>query len=289
MHNGDPVVLVGGVRTAIGRFGGAFQGRRRPRARRGLHPRGTRPVGVEPAAVDEVVMGRSARSAPTRTTPAAARSLPGSRPGDGDERQPPLLLGAAGDRGRPPGVLTGQAPVVVAGGDESMSRQPFLDYGARDGSRLGDRALRRRHALARDRPVPRATTMGVTAEIVAARLRRLAEPSRMCSRRAVSSAAAPPTAAGHFAEEIVPVTVPRSQRQSRSAGRASAARHDGGEAGPAAAGLRRRRHGHGGQLVGHQRRRGRRRAHARVEAARRGLRPAPPRSWRSRQRHRARR
>ena len=38
-------------------------------------------------------------------------------------------------------ILTGQAAVVVAGGDESMTRQPFLDYHARDGFRLGPREV----------------------------------------------------------------------------------------------------------------------------------------------------
>lgn len=35
----------------------------------------------------------------------------------------------------------GGVDVAVAGGNESMSRMPFLDFGARDGYRLGDRAL----------------------------------------------------------------------------------------------------------------------------------------------------
>ena len=43
----------------------------------------------------------------------------------------------------------------VAGGDESMSRMPFYDFGARDGYRLGDRDAGRRHRDDADRPVPR--------------------------------------------------------------------------------------------------------------------------------------
>jgi acetyl-CoA C-acetyltransferase len=35
----------------------------------------------------------------------------------------------------------GGADIIVAGGDENMSRLPFLDYGARNGYRLGDRTL----------------------------------------------------------------------------------------------------------------------------------------------------
>ena len=38
-------------------------------------------------------------------------------------------------------VLLGDAGIVVAGGNESMSRQPFLDYQARDGWRLGTHQL----------------------------------------------------------------------------------------------------------------------------------------------------
>ena len=40
MHNDDPIALVGGVRTAIGRFGGALKDVEAARPRRRLHPRG---------------------------------------------------------------------------------------------------------------------------------------------------------------------------------------------------------------------------------------------------------
>src|SRR3546814_6317216 len=38
-------------------------------------------------------------------------------------------------------LLWGGVDVVVAGGDESMSRTPFLDFSARSNGRLGDRTL----------------------------------------------------------------------------------------------------------------------------------------------------
>ena len=38
-------------------------------------------------------------------------------------------------------VMLGSADIVVAGGDENMSSQPFLDYQARDGWRLGPRKV----------------------------------------------------------------------------------------------------------------------------------------------------
>ncbi|HZS93341.1 MAG TPA: thiolase family protein, partial [Chloroflexota bacterium] len=38
-------------------------------------------------------------------------------------------------------IMTGAAEVVVAGGDENMSMQPFLDYQGREGYTLGNRSL----------------------------------------------------------------------------------------------------------------------------------------------------
>ncbi len=62
----------------------------------------------------------------------------------------------------------GGIDVAVAGGDESMSRTPFLEYGARGNSRLGDRTLLDGTLAILTDPFS-GRHMGTTAEVVASR------------------------------------------------------------------------------------------------------------------------
>jgi acetyl-CoA C-acetyltransferase len=105
-------------------------------------------------------------------------------------------------------ILTGQAAVVVAGGDESMSRQPFLDYGARDGFRLGSRELVDGTLSLVTDPFGR-YPMGMTAERVAERYGvSRQEQDRFAARSQRLAAAA--RDGGDFDAEVVPVTPPRA-------------------------------------------------------------------------------
>jgi acetyl-CoA C-acetyltransferase len=101
-------------------------------------------------------------------------------------------------------LLWGGVDVVVAGGDESMSRTPFLDYESRGNARLGNRALLDGTLAILTDPFTNAH-MGITAENVAERydVSRLAQDefAAESQRRAASDAAK-----AAFAEEIVTVT-----------------------------------------------------------------------------------
>lgn len=94
---------------------------------------------------------------------------------------------------------------MLAGGDESMTRMPFYDFGARNGNRLGDRSLV-------DGTVGMLTDpfnnihMGVTAENVARKYgvtRREQDEFALESQRRAAS----PEAQAAFAEEITPVEI----------------------------------------------------------------------------------
>jgi acetyl-CoA C-acetyltransferase len=63
-------------------------------------------------------------------------------------------------------IRWGAAEIAVAGGDESMSRMPFYDFGARNGWRLGDRTLVDGTVAMLTDPF-HGVHMGVTAERVA--------------------------------------------------------------------------------------------------------------------------
>ena len=98
-----------------------------------------------------------------------------------------------------------QLDIAVAGGDESMTRMPFYDFGARNGYRLGDRALVDGTVMMLTDPF-HGIHMGVTAENVAAKYgvsrQEQDEFAAESQRRAAS-----PAARAAFAEEIVPVEV----------------------------------------------------------------------------------
>jgi len=102
-------------------------------------------------------------------------------------------------------LATGAADVVVAGGDENMSRLPFLDFGARDGYRLGHRTLLDGTLAVLTDPFS-GVPMGATAEAVAKHydVSRLAQDefAAESQRRAATA-----EAKAAFAEEIVPVEI----------------------------------------------------------------------------------
>jgi acetyl-CoA C-acetyltransferase len=200
----DPVVLVGGARTAIGRFGGSLKDV-------DAHVLGSTVIratlersGVDPHDVDEVVMGQvgevgpdaynARRCALDAGIPASATAMNVNRLCSSGLQA--IVTGAHE-------LLLDEAQVVVAGGDESMSRQPFFDYHARDGWRLGP------HELV-DGTLSLVTDpwggypMGETAERVATRWGIGREDQDRFAARSQSLATAA-VERGDFADEVVPV------------------------------------------------------------------------------------
>lgn len=208
--NGDPVVLLSGVRTAIGRFGGALRDVDAHELGAACIRETLARAGVEPDEVDEVVMGQVGQVGPDAYNArrcALAAGIPASSTALNVNRLCSSGLQAIVSAAQE--LLTGQAAVVVAGGDESMSRQPFLDYNARDGWRLGPRrVLDGTLSLVTDpfEDYP----MGMTAELVAERYAVSREQQDAFAGRSQARAVAA-IEAGHFEREIVPVTPPRTE------------------------------------------------------------------------------
>lgn len=138
----DSIVIVGAARTAVGSFGGAY-------ASTPAHTLGAitvkeslRRADVDADVVDEVVMGQVGQVGADAFN-ARRCALEAGVPSKATAYNVNRLCGSglqaiwSGSQ-----VLAlGLARVVVAGGNENMSMQPFLDYGARRGFRLGDREL----------------------------------------------------------------------------------------------------------------------------------------------------
>lgn len=102
-------------------------------------------------------------------------------------------------------LIVGEADIVVAGGTENMSAQPFMDFSARKGCTLGDRTLVDGTSTMITDPFT-SEPMGITAENVAERFgvtRQAQDEFALESQRRAQLALAD----GAVADEIVPVTV----------------------------------------------------------------------------------
>jgi acetyl-CoA C-acetyltransferase len=103
-------------------------------------------------------------------------------------------------------VLLNDASIVVAAGNESMTRQPFLDYGSRTGMGLGDRTLLDGTLSLVTDPFGR-YPMGVTADRVAERHGVTRDEQDRFALRSQELAASA-IAEGAFDSQIVPIPVP---------------------------------------------------------------------------------
>ena len=137
-----PVVVVGAARTAIGTYGGSLSGIDAYKLGAVTIKESLNRAGVEPEEVDEVVMGQIGQVGPDAYNArrcALEAGLPSSTTAMNVNRLcssglQAIITGAQQ-------IMLGEADIVVAGGDENMSSQPFLDYQARDGWRLGPRKV----------------------------------------------------------------------------------------------------------------------------------------------------
>jgi acetyl-CoA C-acetyltransferase len=138
----ESVVLAGGVRTPIGRFGGSLAALPAPEL--GVHAAkaALARAGIAPADVDRTIFGhaRQAGAGPSTGRQVSVRAgVPVERPawtvnmacGSGLKT---VLLGSDA-------IRLGDARVVLAGGMESMSNTPYMLPNARWGYRLGNESI----------------------------------------------------------------------------------------------------------------------------------------------------
>ncbi|MBM7518507.1 thiolase family protein [Nocardioides nitrophenolicus] len=202
----DRIVLVDGARTPVGSFGGVFKEvpgfELGAVAVRGALAR----AGVEADDVEEVVMGCIGQVGPDAYNArrvALAAGLPMRVPAYTVNRLCGSGLQAIWSAAMQ--MRWNGLDFALAGGDESMSRMPFYDFGARAGYKLGDRSLVDGTVMMLTDPF-HGFHMGVTAERVAERygISRVEQDefAAESQRRAATE-----RARVVFAEEIVPVEV----------------------------------------------------------------------------------
>ena len=203
------VFLVSGVRTPLGRYGGALAGTRPDDLAALVVGEVVRRAGVPGDAIDEVILGAANQAGEdNRNVARMAALLAGldpSVPGYTVNRLCASGLTAIASAAQ--AVRAGEADVVVAGGVESMTRAPWVmakpgTPWARPGE-VVDSSLGWRFANPRFDAMTK-LSMGETAEEVAALDGITREDSDAFSLRSHQRAVAA-TEAGRFAAEIVPV------------------------------------------------------------------------------------
>jgi acetyl-CoA C-acetyltransferase len=172
--------------------------------------------GIDPALIEDVIFAQSYANGETPCTgrwAALAAGLPIEVPGIQVDRRCGGGLQAIATAAMM--VQTGTADVVIAGGVESMSNVEFYTTAMRKGARAGSVQLYDRLERGRERSQP-VERFGVISGMIetAENLARDYQISREdCDAFALSSQhkAAAAWAAGKFADELVPVSVPQSR------------------------------------------------------------------------------
>lgn len=205
MTEGSKVVIVAGARTPVGSFGGALNSVAAHQLGAAATLEALRRSGVARTEVDEVIMGCIGQVGPDAYNArrvALEAGLADDTPAYTVNRLSGSGLQAVWSAAQQ--LHWGGAEIIVAGGNESMSRMPFLDFKARDNGRIGDRVLLDGTLAMLTDPFSDAH-MGTTAENVAAKYgvsRQEQDEFALESQRRAAALAA--TAA--FAEEMTAVT-----------------------------------------------------------------------------------
>jgi 3-oxoadipyl-CoA thiolase len=206
--------LVDGVRTPIGRYGGALAGvRPDDLAAHVLRALTQRLPSVDRSAVDDVVLGCANQAGEDNRDVARMALLLAGLPDTVSGTTVNRLCGSGADAVAiaARAVRAGEADLVVAGGVESMSRAPFVTAKAQSAYDrsvvVHDTTLGWRFVNPEMERLYGTDSMGETAENVATE-RDVSRADQDAFALRSQERAAKAVASGRLAEDIVPVTVP---------------------------------------------------------------------------------
>lgn len=206
-------VIVSGVRSAIGDFGGALASVPPTVLAADMAREAIRRAGIEADAVGLSVFGNVIHTEPKDMYLSRVAAIGAGVP----ETAPALTLNRLCGSGlqavvsAAEAILLGNAEVALAGGAESMSRSGYLNTAARFGQKMGDVSVTDMMIGALNDPFGNGH-MGITAENVADRydLGRVEQDELALASHQRAAAA---IAAGHFKEQILPVMVKKGRQE----------------------------------------------------------------------------
>jgi len=202
----NEIVVVGAARTAVGSFNGAFANTPAHELGGAAIKAALQRAKVEPGDVDEVILGQVLTAAqgqnPARQA-AMAAGIPQEKTAWGLNQ-----LCGSGLRAVAIGlqqIETGDAKIIVAGGQENMSLAPHAAH-MRNGTKMGD--FKFADTMLRDGLMDafNGYHMGTTAENVAAKWQLSREEQDQFAVRSQNKAEAAQTS-GRFKDEIAPFTI----------------------------------------------------------------------------------
>ncbi len=140
MTNDREVVIVSGVRTAIGTYGGAFKGFPAVELAGRCVAEAVRRAGIKPDAVGHTVFGNVVHSEPRDAYMARCAAILGGLPDSTPALSVNRLCGSGLQAivSASQGILLGETDCAVAGGAENMSNAPYYLPNLRWGQRMGD-------------------------------------------------------------------------------------------------------------------------------------------------------
>ncbi len=203
----DDVVIVAAARTAVGKFGGTLA--KIPAAELGAHViKGLlAKTGVDPALVSEVILGQ-VLTAGTGQNPARQAVIKSGLP----DRIPAMTINKVCGSGlkathlAAQAIRSGDAEIIIAGGQENMSASPHVLNNSRDGFRMGDAKLVDTMIVDGLWDVYNQYHMGVTAENVAKKFnvsRAEQDEFALASQQKAEAA----QKADKFSDEILPLEI----------------------------------------------------------------------------------
>ncbi len=201
------IVIVSAVRTAVGKFGGSLASVSAPDLGGIVIKNSLERANVDPVLVSDVIMG-NVLTAGLGQNPARQAAIKAGLPVE----VPAMTINRVCGSGLQAvmtganAIIAGDADIIVAGGQENMSRTPHFLQGSRDGFRMGEAKLEDSMIVDGLWDVYNQYHMGITAENVAKQYsisRQQQDEFAVASQNKAEAA----QKAGRFKDEIVPVPV----------------------------------------------------------------------------------
>jgi acetyl-CoA C-acetyltransferase len=207
MGQTNDVVILAGVRTAVGTFSGAFKDTPPTKMAAAVVREALKRADVAPEAVGHVVFGSVIHTEPRDAYMARVAAVEGGVPKEAPAMTLNRLCGSGVQAvvSAAQTIMLGDAEVAIAGGAENMSRAPFAAPWLRQGMKMGDTKFVDMMLGALTDPF-HGIHMGITAENVAAKWQITRDDQdrfAMESQRRAAHA----IAAGRFKEQILPFEV----------------------------------------------------------------------------------